>query len=236
MNNSLYDLDELLKSLKDGIISQRHFIAICSRYLIKEVYDRTAFLDQYKSDILERLYYIINDIHDTVKCKYCGKKAIWTGRIGEGYKEICNSAECKSHQLSDIKRGKTIISNNRDNAFIETQSKITYIDDDVIKNLIKYDKYVSLIDNPIILNYLDNRYNDSSSRLETVQRIRFGIEEKPKCPTCGRPVVWIGKASKMFTQYCSNTCRARNEDNNKSVRTALFNTLEKKKLKFDFNN
>ena len=67
--NTLYDLDVLLEKLKNGTISLRKFIAICSRYLINDVYKRTEFLDKYGSDILERLYYIINDIHEVVKCK-----------------------------------------------------------------------------------------------------------------------------------------------------------------------
>ena len=232
-NNNLYDLDVLLEKLKNGVISLRKFIAVCSRYLIKEVYNRTSFLDQYGSDILERLYYIINDIHEVVKCKYCGNKAIWTGRIGEGYKNICNSKECKSKQLSDLHKGKTDISSNRNADFIHKQASLIKVNDEIIKDLIKYDKYLEFIDNPVILDYLDNRFSDSSSRLETIQRIRFGIEEKPKCPTCGKPVVWVGKQSKLYTTYCSNTCRARNEEHNNKIRPLISNTLKNKKFNFN---
>jgi hypothetical protein len=38
----------------------------------------------------------------------------------------------------------------------------------------------------------------------------LGIEEKPKCPTCGKPVIWIGKPSKLYTTYCSNKISASN--------------------------
>lgn len=231
--NTLYDLDVLLEKLKNGTISLRKFIAICSRYLISDVYKRTEFLDKYGSDILERLYYIINDIHEVVKCKYCGNKAIWTGRIGEGYKDICNAKECKSKQLSDLHKGKTNISSNRNMDFIHKQASLIKVNDEIIKDLIKYDKYLEFIDNPIILDYLDNRFRDSSSRLETVQRIRFGIEEKPKCPTCGKPVVWVGKQSKLYTTYCSNICRARNEEHNNKIRPLISNTLKNKKFNFN---
>ena len=42
----------------------------------------------------------------------------------------------------------------------------------------KYDKFLNLVTNENILKYLDNRFSDSASRLESLQRIRFGIEEK----------------------------------------------------------
>ena len=65
---------------------------------------------------------------------------------------------------------------------------------------------------PNISEYLLCRYKDSDSYRETIQRIKLGIEEKPKCPTCGKPVNFIGKQKKMFSKYCCNSCRARNEE------------------------
>ena len=65
---------------------------------------------------------------------------------------------------------------------------------------------------PNISEYLLSRYQDSDSYRETIQRIKLGIEEKPKCPTCGKPVNFIGKQKKMFSKYCCNSCRARNKE------------------------
>lgn len=96
------------------------------------------------------------------------------------------------------------ISKNRENKFIDEQYKIVNVDDNVIKSLIKYDKFISLITNPVILDYLNNRYKDSSSIVETVQRIRNGAEIKPKCPVCGNPTTWVGRKRSLFTKYCSN--------------------------------
>lgn len=202
-------LNKILLDLKSSKISQRQFIALCKdEFIYDDVLKQTSFLDEYNPSLLERLYYIINDLHETVRCKYCDNKAIWTNRLKDGYKEICSSDECRRHQLSDTHKDKQTISDHRDSSFIESQSHITEVNDTIIKDLIKYDKFVPLITNPIILNYLDNRYKNSSSRLETVQRIRLGIDEKPKCPVCGNPVQWVGKKSKLYTEYCSNTCRA----------------------------
>ena len=67
----------------------------------------------------------------------------------------------------DDKKEIYLISKNRENKFIDEQSKIVDVDDNVIKSLIKYDKFISLITNPIILDYLNNRYKDFSSIVET---------------------------------------------------------------------
>ena len=178
-------LEEILEELKSGKISQRQFIGYCKsdNNIYNEIIEKTNFLDQYNPDICERLYYIINNINKVVKCKYCNNKAIWSGRLNNGYKDICNSKECRSKQLSEVHQGKTIISQNRDNDFIITQSLVNEVNDSVIKDILKYDKFLPLITNEKILTYLDNRFSDSSSRLESLQRIRFGVEEKPKCPT-----------------------------------------------------
>ena len=218
-------LSELLKSYKEEVISLRQFITnVKSKNLfMNEAIEKTSFLDSYNPDILERLYYIINDLHDVVTCKYCNNKASWSGRIKEGYKEICSSKECRKKQLSDVHTGNTKISENRDEAFLEWQKSIIEVNDNIIKD-IKYDRLIDLIDNQNILTYLDNRFKDSSSRLETYQRIKLGIEEKPKCPTCGKPVVWIGKQSKLYTTYCSDKCSANNENTtNKKKATQLKN-------------
>ena len=216
-------LEEILKELKLGKISQRQFIGYCKsdKNLYDEILNKTEFLNQYNPDILERLYYIINNIQEIIKCKYCNNKAIWTGRLNNGYKDICNSKECRSKQLAEAHQGKNIISQNRDNDFIVNQSLINEVNDNIIKDILKYDKFLPMVTNDKILNYLDNRFKDSSSRIESLQRIRFGIEEKPKCPTCGKPVVWIGKQSKLYTTYCSNECRAHNSETIKKMKSTL---------------
>lgn len=116
---------------------------------------------------------------------------------------------------------------NKENIFKEKQAQIIEVNDTVIKNLFssnKINKFLSIIDNSIILNYIDTRFSDSTSRTETIQRIKLGIEEKPKCPTCGKPVIWIGKPSKLYTTYCSNKCSA----SNKNTRQKATETCRKK--------
>lgn len=53
---------------------------------------------------------------------------------------------------------------------------------------------------PEVIEYLDNRYEDSNSLRETFVRIREGLEDKPKCPICGKPVHW--KVGRYFSKTC----------------------------------
>ena len=54
------------------------------------------------------------------------------------------------------------------------------------------------------LNYLKNRYDDSSSFNETIWRIFLGVENKPTCIICGKPVKYLGGGK--FSEYCSKKC------------------------------
>ena len=89
------------------------------------------------------------------------------------------------------------------------------VTDDVVKEEFKSKRYVynpntlrrytSRIEgkyNKDIYEYLINRYDDSYSLKETLYRIYNGIEEHPKCPTCGKPLVFKG----IFFKFCSNIC------------------------------
>lgn len=89
------------------------------------------------------------------------------------------------------------------------------VTDDIVKEEFKAKRYVynpntlrrytSRIEgkyNKDIYEYLINRYNDSDSLKETLFRIYNGIEEHPKCPTCGKPLVFKG----IFFKFCSNIC------------------------------
>lgn len=59
-----------------------------------------------------------------------------------------------------------------------------------------------------ILNYLNNRFSDSQSNSESVQRIIYKIEKRPTCPICGKEIKYVGKPNSkcVFKTYCSNSC------------------------------
>ena len=54
-----------------------------------------------------------------------------------------------------------------------------------------------------ILTYLTNRYNDSLSIEETLQRIKLNIDIHPICPICGNPIKYVG-GTRMFLTTCGN--------------------------------
>lgn len=65
-----------------------------------------------------------------------------------------------------------------------------------------------------IIEYIDNRYNDSESIKETLYRIKYNIEERPVCPKCGKPV----KFGAGFNMYCSRNCAINQEKIKKSIK------------------
>ena len=57
-----------------------------------------------------------------------------------------------------------------------------------------------------ILNYLLNRFDDSESTSESLQRIVFNIENRPVCPVCGSKLDFVGKPNTVkgtFKKFCS---------------------------------
>lgn len=68
--------------------------------------------------------------------------------------------------------------------------------------------------------YLKNRYADSDSFAETVYRIKNKIEEKPHCPTCGKPIKYCG----AYKKHCSAKCSA----NDPTTREICKNTCQER--------
>lgn len=79
------------------------------------------------------------------------------------------------------------------------------ITDNVIIKYFKFNKCLLYLNNKFKI-YLENRFPDSYSLKETLYRIKNHIEEKPKCPICGKPVHYIGKKNRQFRKYCSCKC------------------------------
>lgn len=75
-------------------------------------------------------------------------------------------------------------------------------------NVMETDKY------PCIKNYILNRYHDSLSPQETLRRMEYNIETRPKCKVCGNDVQYVGKpgkvfgngVDKLFKPFCSKSC------------------------------
>lgn len=75
-------------------------------------------------------------------------------------------------------------------------------------NVMETDKY------PCIKNYILNRYPDSLSPQETLRRMEYDIDERPRCIVCGKDVQYIGLPGKVFGKgedklfkpFCCKSC------------------------------
>ena len=90
------------------------------------------------------------------------------------------------------------------------------IDDEYIKELHKNRQQIRRSYSDEVLEYLNNRYSDSLSLNETVWRILYDIEERPKCKICGNDVVFVGRKHNIFAKTCSEECTSRLKSKNAS--------------------
>lgn len=62
--------------------------------------------------------------------------------------------------------------------------------------------------NEDIKNYLINRFPDFRNDFkEVLHRIKYNIEEIPKCPICGKPLKYYGLSSMLYSKTCSRKCQ-----------------------------
>ena len=66
--------------------------------------------------------------------------------------------------------------------------------------------------NQEIKDYIHNRYNDSNSDKESLQRIINHIDNVPICPICGNKNIYIGRPNRIYSKYCCNECKFKDVD------------------------
>ena len=225
--------EETYESVKDAVhsgrMTSRQFIfkmnAKSKVEFLKEMIRETSFLDRYETEtrkitVNERCFYVINDLHNACVCPYCGKLKSFTDRTDKGYNNTCGSRECMSKAKSkELVRSNQKTKENDLKKFHQWESTLTednINDEGIIKHFFKGKRglirpLVNNITSAALRKWLENRYKDSDSTVETIQRIKLGIEEKPKCATCGKPVKFnVEKPNDEFDKYCSDACAARN--------------------------
>ena len=98
--------------------------------------------------------------------------------------------------------------------------KYFFSDSSRISSRINSNRIRSLDSNPVIKNYLENRYSDSKSVVETINRIYYGIDVRPVCLVCGKEVKYLSKD--VYSKHCSRKCSANDiETREKSKQTCL---------------
>lgn len=63
-----------------------------------------------------------------------------------------------------------------------------------------------------VIKYIRTRYEDSTQLKEVLYRMKYHIDKKPVCKTCGKPVKFVGKSGIIYRQYCCNTCAGKNNE------------------------
>lgn len=90
-----------------------------------------------------------------------------------------------------------------------------------------YKRYIIQEQNNEIISYLNKRFDDANDNYkETLLRIKWHIEKRPICPTCGRYTNFRGgnKDGKIYTTFCSSKCA----QNDKNVQRLRYNTSVQK--------
>lgn len=102
-----------------------------------------------------------------------------------------------------------------------------------IKNIVVTEKYLNR--HKEFAMYLKNRYNDIPEDMfsyrEVIWRIKYGIEKRPVCEACGKPVSFIGKQSKEksgktkngYLTFCCRKC----SNNDAGVKAKVKDTFTK---------
>ena len=86
---------------------------------------------------------------------------------------------------------------------------------------------------PTIKEYIENRYDDSTSIYETFYRIFHHIEHRPKCKACGKVLEF--NHNHKFREFCSQKCVQNFEDViQKKSKTRKRKVTEYKYLGYDF--
>ena len=91
-------------------------------------------------------------------------------------------------------------------------------DQDIISEFSKlnhpHNKYAWFLfhSNQEIKNYIHDRYDDSNSNKESLQRILYHINDVPLCPICRKRTIYIGRPNRIYSKYCSNECKFKDID------------------------
>lgn len=62
-----------------------------------------------------------------------------------------------------------------------------------------------------VKKYLKNRFKEFTSYKEVLYRIKYKIEEIPKCPVCGKNCKFNGRPRLIYLTYCSNECKKKSD-------------------------
>lgn len=177
------------------------------KFHYNEICDMLSYLDEYAYDasisLHEKLFLICNDLREPLNCVVCGAPVKFLSYV-KGYSKHC-SKKCscddphnKESYLASIRQkqlkkhpelGCDLSFNNEDADY--------YISKLFILSSGEFDGNKCNLEKPWCkkhrnyVDYIINRYDDSSDIAENVYRIVNHLDEHPKCIVCGKPTKYI---------------------------------------------
>lgn len=204
-----------------------------------EICDMLNYLDNYAYDssisLQEKLFLIQNDLHAPLKCVVCGANVKFLS-YADGYARHC----CKKCACDDPHNKNSYMSSIR----CRQLSKHPELGCDLSCHNDEADYYISKLfilssgefdgnkcshtkrwcqKHKNYVDYIVNRYADSSDISENVYRIINKIDELPRCSVCNGPVKYIS-----FTRGYSNTCSHKCAHNTKEYHQAFESSMNNK--------
>ena len=174
----------------------------------------------------ESLYRLFNNDFDMHVCKFCHKPINYFQLSNFCSQKCRRASQVEQVKLTSLKRYgvtnpaqvayKNRLETERHNFFKLSREqkihKILFDNRGLRKPNLGWIRYSN------VHSFINNMFDDSYSFEESLKRFmhlysdKFNNEQKklilhkPKCPTCGKPTIYVGRQRAITTAHCSNTC------------------------------
>ena len=147
----------------------------------------------------EVLFRLDNNLEERPACQECGCRVRYSSGNFSKY--------CSKSCVGVSEETKILVKK-----YTKRKTYIGDINDDIIKEYFKNRVYIHWNKEPEnIINYIQNRFTDSTSLSESYYRILNNLEIRPICPICGKSLVFK-EQNRYFNKYCSTKCAAISEE------------------------
>ena len=210
-----------------------------SKYIEKhydEIHTTLEYLDSYAYDstisLQEKLFLICNDLHAPLNCVVCGNPVKFLSYVNGYAKHCCKKCSCVDPHNKDSYRASIRHKQLKRNP--ELGCDLSYHNE-------KADYYISKLfilssgefdgnkcnlekrwcqKHRDYVDYIVNRYSDSSDISENVYRIVHHLEERPKCAVCGKPTKYINFI-KGYSNTCSHKCAHNTKEYHETFKASM---------------
>lgn len=228
--------------IKDSHYTKLNPSRTCSKFIkshYDEIYAMLSYLDEYSYDdsisLFEKLFLVCNDLHEPPKCVVCGGRVKFISYT-KGYSKHC-SKKCSCDDPHNKESYRTSIKAKQLKKHPELGCDLSFHNEEADHCISKlfilssgeFDGNKCNIEKAWCkkhrnyVDYIINRYDDSSDISENVYRIIHHLEEHPKCIVCGKPTKYNN-----FVKGYSNTCSHKCAHNTKEYHQAFESSMNNK--------